>query len=256
MSAAAVRVAPVVGIDTGDQRAGSGRQGLVWQLLADALASVSLPGRAPSVLDCGGGSGSFAVPLAEAGARVTVVDISADALATLRRRAEEAGVGARIEAVPGDVESLAEVIPEASFDLVLAHGVLEAVDHVGPAFTAISGAVRPGGLLSVLVGNPVASVLARTLSGELAAALAELRGLDTRLGRPDPAGVQALCRAAGLLVEGSHGIGVFTELVPGVALDQPGARAALADLESEAAVRVPFADIASRVHLLARRPAG
>src|SRR3712207_7602612 len=43
------------------------------------------------VLDVGGGSGMFAVPLARLGHDVTVVDPSADALATLRRRADTAG---------------------------------------------------------------------------------------------------------------------------------------------------------------------
>ena len=39
------------------------------------------------VLDVGGGTGGFAVPIAELGHRVTVVDPSPDALAALERRA-------------------------------------------------------------------------------------------------------------------------------------------------------------------------
>ena len=100
MSASATSVLPVQ-VET--RRDVTGRQGLIWQLLSDALASVAVPGATPSVLDCGGGSGSFAVPLARAGALVTVVDISVDALATLRRRAGDAGVGERVEALQGDV---------------------------------------------------------------------------------------------------------------------------------------------------------
>src|SRR3954454_16482582 len=49
-------------------------------------------GAAPRVLDVGGGSGVWAVPLARAGCLVTVVDPSPNALATLHRRATEAGV--------------------------------------------------------------------------------------------------------------------------------------------------------------------
>ncbi|MDQ1743527.1 MAG: hypothetical protein QOE23_1866, partial [Pseudonocardiales bacterium] len=63
---------------------------------------------APRVLDCGGGSGGLAVPLAAEGAVVTVVDVSIDALATLMRRAAEAGVSDRVTAVQGEAESLAE----------------------------------------------------------------------------------------------------------------------------------------------------
>jgi SAM-dependent methyltransferase len=232
----------------------SGRQRLVWQLLADAIESVTLAGRPAEVLDCGGGSGSFAVPLARAGAQVTVVDVSVDALATLSRRADEAGVAERVRPVQCDVEALADSLPAAAFDLVLAHGILEAVDQVAPAFDAIAGTVRPGGLLSVLVGNPVAGVLARALAGDVASALRELRGLDTDFGHPGPGAVEALCRADGLLIEQVHGIGVFADLVPGTALDAPGALEALTDLEAETAARSPFCDIASRVHILARRP--
>ncbi len=238
------------------ERTTSGRQRLVWMLLADAVASVAPGERPAAVLDCGGGSGSFAVPLARAGAHVTVVDVSVDALATLSRRADESGVAERVRPLQCDVESLAEAVPSGSFDLVLAHGILEAVDHVAPAFDAIAATVRPGGLLSVLVGNPVAGVLARALAGDVAAALRELRGLGTDFSRPGPAAVQALCRAGGLLIEQVHGIGVFAELVAGSALDAPGAFEALAELEAEAAARPPFCDIASRVHILARRPQG
>jgi S-adenosylmethionine-dependent methyltransferase len=56
------------------------------------------------------------------------------------------------------------------------------------------------------------------------------------------------------VVEKVHGIGVFTELVPGRALDTPGMRAALAQLEAESATRSPFAEIAGKVLVLARRP--
>lgn len=233
-----------------------GRQRLVWQLLADALTSVTTAGHPAEVLDCGGGSGSFAVPLARAGAKVTVVDVSVDALATLSRRADEAGVADRVRPVQSEVEGLAATMPGASFDLVLAHGILEAVDHVAPAFDAISATVRPGGLLSVLVGNPVAGVLGRALSGDLASALRELRAINTDFGHPGPPAVEALCRSAGLHIEQVHGIGVFAEVIPGSALDAPGALEALSELEAETATRSPFCDIASRVHILARRPRG
>jgi SAM-dependent methyltransferase len=229
------------------------RYGRVWAVVAAALASVSVPESPARVLDCGGGSGGLAVPLAEAGARVTVVDVSADALATLQRRADEAGVGSAVTPVQADVEALGEAVPPGSFDLVLAHGILEAVDDVPAAFDGIAAALRPGGRLSVLVGNPVASVLARALAGELVAALAELEALDVQLSRPGPQTVLALCHAAGLPVVSVHGIGVFSDLVPGRALDAPGARETLRRLEDASSTRRPFTDIAARVHVLARR---
>ena len=66
------------------------RTAAVWAALDPVIAA----GTPLRVLDVGGGSGIFAVPLARLGHEVTVVDPSADALATLARRAATAG-GAR-----------------------------------------------------------------------------------------------------------------------------------------------------------------
>jgi SAM-dependent methyltransferase len=235
--------------------AGSGRGAQVGELLAEALGSlVGSSGRSATVLDCGGGSGRFAVPLAAAGAEVTVVDISIDALATLRRRAVEAGVADRVTALQGDVEAIATLVPPASFDLVLAHGILEVVEPLPATFAAVADTVRPGGLLSVLVLNPVASVLARALAGDLTGAERELLDLTADPEQPGPTTVQRLCVEQGLVIEQVHGIGVFRDLVPGTALDLPGAREALTRLDVASAQCSPFAEIAGRVHLLARRP--
>jgi S-adenosylmethionine-dependent methyltransferase len=232
------------------------RQRLVARLLADVVSSISASGRAPAVLDCGGGSGSSAVPLAQSGAHVTVVDISADALATLKRRAVEAGVDDLVRPIQGDVEALGDIVAAESFDLVLAHGVLEEVDHPDVALAGIARAARPSARVSVLVGNPVASVLSRALAGDVSAALLELRAMDRdTTGRPlDIAAVGAICERLGLVVEQVHGVGVFSELVPGVELDaHPDAVDALAELEELASTRSPYREIAGRIHLLARR---
>src|SRR5581483_428808 len=95
---------------------------------------------------------------------------------------------------------------------VLAHGILEVVERSEPSFAAIAGAVRPGGLLSVLVSNPVAAVLARALAGDLGGAERELALLDDGLPRPHT--VRSLCTQSGFTVEQIHGIVVFRDLVP------------------------------------------
>ncbi|WP_375493389.1 methyltransferase domain-containing protein [uncultured Jatrophihabitans sp.] len=238
--------------DTERVRPALGRLALVSRLLEEALAEPVAAGRQPTVLDCGGGSGAVTVPLARAGADVTVVDVSADALATLRRRAAEAGVSSQVRPLQGDAENLAAVVGNATFDLVLAHGILEAVDDVAAVFAGCAAAVRAGGLLSVVVSNPPAAVLARALGGEPAAALDELHRLADP-GRLGPDVVTRLCQDAGMQIDARHGIGTFSDLVPGAALDGPGARDALAQLDLEAAGRSPFAEIAGRIHVLARR---
>ena len=159
----------------------------------------------------------------------------------------------RVTAVQGEAESLTQLgLPEAGFDLVLAHEVLSSVSSPAAALAQIAAMVRPGGAASVVIANPVAVVLGRVLSGDVTGALAAFR-------RPAPqaydlAAAVADCAEAGLVVESIQGIGAFTELVPGIDLERPGAARALAELEQAAAEASPYRDIASRLHLVARRP--
>jgi S-adenosylmethionine-dependent methyltransferase len=249
MAAAPIRLGDVLERDP----IAPARQAVLWRLLRQALDEVRPSDRPARVLDCGGGSGRFAVPLAQLGAEVTVVDVSVDALATLHRRAVEAQVAPFVTALQGEVESLDELVQPGQFDLVLAHDVLGSLDSAEAALTSVATALRPGGLVSVLFDNPVAAVLARVLAGDVAAALAEL---EHPLGaaRVDRGRVEQLCLQVGLTVRSVHGIEVFTELLPGTVGDGLGVDQQIAELEELAAVRSPYRDLAAREHILAARP--
>ena len=211
-----------------------------------------------NVLDCGGGSGRLAVPLAVAGAHVTVIDISVDALAVLRRRAVEAGVADRIVPVQGDVEALPGSMTVGPFDLAIVHEVLEVVDQPGFVLAEVARAVRPGGLVSILAVNPAAGVISRALAGISSRRWQSCAGSSSIQQLRDdwpPMRWPMMGRAAGLVIEATSGVGVFAELVPGTRVEAPGGYEALAELEALAASRPPYRDIAARVHLLARRGA-
>jgi SAM-dependent methyltransferase len=231
-------------------------------LEAEVAAARRRLGVAPRVLDVGGGSGVWAVPLARSGCLVTVVEPSPNALATLHRRVADAGVQQLVNPVQGDTDSLADAVPAASADLVLGHGVLEVVEDPAGAVRALADATAPGGAVSILVANRYAAVLVRALTGRLAQARRVLDDPDGRLGAADPVlrrfdtdGLIALLAASGLGVELVQGDGVVADLVPGGVLEaHPGAAEALAELELSAAGRAPLRDIASRLHALARRP--
>ena len=232
------------------------RTAAVWTVLGRELERHA--GRELTVLDVGGGTGGFAVPLAEAGHTVTVVDASPDALAALTRRAADAGVAGRIRAVQGDGDALAGLVTPGSVDLILCHAVLEVVDDPAGVLAAVHAALRPGGAVSLLVAGRAAAVLARAVNGHLdvAAALAtdpdgHAGGRDTVRRRYDAATATALLNTAGLEVEEIHGVRVLADLLPAAVVEADPQ--ALLELELSLAPRLPFRDIASQLHLFARR---
>ncbi len=239
--------------DTGPHAAP--RTAVIWQSLRAELERRGAGKGALAVLDVGGGTGGFAVPLARAGHRVTVVDASPDALAALLRRAAEAGVADRITAVQGDGDRLTESVPPRSADLALCHSLLEIVPEPSDVVDGLAAALRPGGAASVLVANRAAAVLGRALGGHLSDAYAILDdeagragARDTLRRRFDVDSAAALLNTGGFTVEAVHGVRVLADLVPADA--DP---ALVLAFELAAAQRPPYRDIATQLHLLARR---
>lgn len=236
------------------------RTAVVWNVLQDALAGTG--GAGPlAVLDAGGGTGGFAVPLAGLGHTVTVVDPSPDSLAALERRAAEAGVSDRITAVQGDAAGLLDVVAPGGFDAVLCHSVLEVVDDPAAAVDAVARALRPGGIASVLAANRVAAVFHRAVAGRLADARRLLEDPHGHGGPGDPLArrftlddLVALVTAAGLRPGAAHGVRVFADGVPETLLDtEPAAVDDLAALETAVAELPAYRDVATQLHLLATR---
>jgi 2-polyprenyl-3-methyl-5-hydroxy-6-metoxy-1,4-benzoquinol methylase len=229
----------------------------VWAAL-DPLVRAGTPLR---VLDVGGGSGMFAVPLARLGHALTVVDPSADALATLARRAGNAGVAGDVRGVQGDGDLLHQVLPalgDGGYDLVLCHSVLEVVDDPAVTLREIAGALRPGGQVSVATVNRAGAVLARALSGHPVEALALVEDRDPAPGRArparrrfGPAELLALVKDAGLRPGSWRGVGVVADLLDAASGADP---AAVRALELALAETSPYRDVAAGLHVLATRP--
>ncbi len=159
------------------------------------------------IVDAGGGTGGFAVPLAGLGHTVTVIDPSPDSLAAAQRRAAEIAVPLR--AIQGDVADLPGVIGEQGADLILCHSVLEYVDAPAAAMAAISRVLRPGGAVSVLAASAVAAVVHRALAGRFEEATRLLGGISTGPAGSGPAAgpPHSLDGAAGEHTAGEHTAG-------------------------------------------------
>ncbi|MFF7605301.1 methyltransferase [Streptomyces parvulus] len=237
------------------------RTAVVWDVLQDALdRRVKARGRqALDVLDTGGGSGNFAVPVARLGHRVTVVDPSPNALFALERRAAEADVADRVRGVQGDAHGLFDVVERGGYDAVLCHGVLEYVDDPAEGVRNVVAALRDEGVLSLLAAGLGGAVLARALAGHFTEARQALTDPDGRWGTGDPVPrrftaeqLTGLVEAAGMRIGAVHGVRVFADLVPGVLVDtEPGAMDALLRLEAAAAEIAAFHSVATQLHVLA-----
>jgi SAM-dependent methyltransferase len=196
------------------------------------------------------------VRVAELGHLVTVVDPSPDALATLDRRSRESGVADRITGIQGDLATVSELVGGASIDVVLCHGVLEVVDDPAAAMGAITEVLRPGGMLSLLVSQRHAAVVARAMAGQLDQARELLRGdLDgSTPHRFTAEEIQALLGSAGFSDVTLHAVRVFGDLVPSSLVDlEPRAADALLALEHEVASRPEYLTLAVQIHATARR---
>ncbi|MDQ6524146.1 methyltransferase domain-containing protein [Nocardioides sp. LHD-245] len=232
------------------EQRGSVRTAVVWDALESALA-----GAPREVVDLGGGTGGFAVRLAGSGHRVRVVDPSPDALAALARRAQEVGVA--VSGLQGDVTDLVDVVGAGTADVVLCHGVLEVVDPA-LALDRIGQVLRPGGLLSLVVGQRHAAVITRAMAGHFQQARALLDDqapVDARTGRRFTADeIGELLATHGFGATSVHAVRVFADLVPAALVDQePGAAAALVDLERAVARRPEYLPLATQLHIVAHR---
>lgn len=236
------------------ERRSAARSSVVWGALAPVLGGTD----GQVVLDIGGGTGGLAVQVARSGHRVTVVDPSPDALAALGNRASEAGV--EVAGHQGDLSTLLDVVAAESVDVVLCHGVLEIVPDPAAALEVLGQVLRPGGTLSLLVAQRHAAVIARAMAGHFNQARelldpTSLPDHDARSPHRFTAQeIEHLVVGRGFTVDQVHAVRVFADLVPGALVElEPGATAALVELEKAVSERPEYLPLAAQVHLLATR---
>ena len=115
--------------------------------------------RDAAVLDVGCGGGLLSEALAQAGAKVTAIDLAPNLLKVARLHGLESGIKVDYREMP--VETLAEQAP-ASFDAITCMEMLEHVPDPASIIEACAKLLKPGGrlFLSTLNRTPAAFALA------------------------------------------------------------------------------------------------
>jgi len=212
------------------------------------------------VLDAGGGTGDLALALAGHGCRVCLLDSSPGMLARAARRLADAhpGVAGRVETCCARAEEVATALAGRRFDVVCCHTLLEYLPDPAAALEALSGVLRPGGLLSVVLVHPPGDALRAAARGDLEtvrhALAGEVSGADL-FGLPRTVvpleRLRGMLDRLGLTLLAERGVRTFSDLLPPDRLEDPAFFDEVLSLEEAAAPSL--ASVARYVHLLARR---
>lgn len=123
------------------------------ELAIPAVMDLLRPQAGEEILDLGGGQGVLAPPLADAGARVTVVDASAKLIAAARRRhARVPGV----RFVVGDARRLPAVagLESGGYDAAVFLLSIQDMDPLDDVARGVAWALRPAGRVVMLMTHP------------------------------------------------------------------------------------------------------
>ena len=216
------------------------------------------------VLDVGGGDGRDALPLAQRGHHVTLLDYVPEMLVEAERGATVAGVANFIHTQQVDLAAGDLPVAPGAFDLVLCHNVLQYLPDPRALLQAIGGVLQPGGWLSLLVPNPASEALRLALQQhDLPAAFASLdatthRNLlfDTEVQLIERPVLWTLLVAAGLTPVDYYGIRCVNDYIrdDAIKFSVEGFGRLLA-LEGAMGQRSPYRDIARLWQIMARKPA-
>jgi S-adenosylmethionine-dependent methyltransferase len=247
------------GVDEWVAGLGLVRDAVRQELVRRQLAAHLSPGPEPlRVLDAGCGQGTQAIYLSRLGHHVVGVDVSDTLLEAARDGAagESEGVRRRLTFVAGNLLSLgAERV--GRYDLVCCHGVAMYLPSLRDTAVALTGACRPGGLISILTRNRAGIAMRAGMAGNWVAAIEafDARHYDNRLGiesvrADEPGEVQAALAVAGADTVAWYGVRLFTDHWGQLPLDDEFAQ--LVAAEEEAGRRDPFRSLAALTHTIAR----
>lgn len=128
-----------------------------------------LDARKCRILDVGGGTGFYSIPLAVQGHDVVILDLSRKMLSIAESKAKKLGVANRVNIMLSGMENVEQ--PDESFDVVLCHLALCYVDDPTKALTEFSRVLRSNGILSLIAENEMFFSIAEAFKGNILEAL-------------------------------------------------------------------------------------
>lgn len=221
-------------------------------LVLERLRS-GLPTPPARILDAGGGTGAFAIPLAKDGYDVTLLDASAEWIQLASEKAARSGVS--VACILGSVEDASDAV-QPPFDAILCHALLMYVEKPATCLRDLRSLANRGAILSLLEKNRDGIALRPGLSGDYREAKRLLDDAVStgRLGVENVARTVeewvALLSQTGWHVLDWAGVRLFSDTAPDDL--SPEEFDPLLNLEREAGTRESYRRVARLLHLLAR----
>lgn len=229
-----------------------------------------MPDRPLRILDVGAGQGTQSIRLARRGHHVLAVEPDPHMRAAFRESlsSEDGDVQDRVALHAGELGSLADVIGEQTFDLVMLLGVLMYLANSRSPIAELATHVSPGGLLAVAVRTNTSAVWRPAARQDWLAALDAFDEHDAALrderdmryineiGAPartdDIDALVAAAAADGFELRNWYGVRVAVDMAERdpVAPTDPEQLAALFDVEERLGASDPYRQLAQLAHLV------
>lgn len=159
--------------------------------------------RDAAVLDVGCGAGLLSEALAQAGAKVTAIDLAPNLLKVARLHGLESGI--KVDYRESPVEALAEEMP-AAFDAITCMEMLEHVPEPASVIDACARLLKPGGRLFLSTLNRTPAAFAVAIVGAEYVARLLPKGTHQYRDFIKPSELAAWLREAGLELEDVSGL--------------------------------------------------
>lgn len=221
------------------------------------------PAHNSRVLDAGGGTGHYTLALAERGYRVCLLDFSPRMLAIAGEKFKglDVSLQERIDLCLASVEDLSGLFSSQQFDVILCHTVLEYVSEPLDIVRSLTGLLKGGGLISLLLTNPYADAMRFALvRQDMRQARSALEGPPScddlfGLSRRSLAvkQVRQTMDEVGVMEVARYGVRVFSDYLPAEKLADPEFFSQLLELERVAGCFDPLKLIARYSQLLGRK---